>query len=127
MASSVWVQLYNNGGNKIGEQPFEICDLLQNIYGLKVAVKDQFGDHLAAAAPQLILYPVPQNPAVPVPKDTKPLNPWETVPANSSGPNPLIVVAPLMDGSQPKAGELHFCYRDLAFLECLCNMLLFAV
>lgn len=89
--TSVWIQLYL-GQEKSGDV-FGISVPVNNIDSLRKAVKEECKPKLDyCAASDLVVYAAGTD--VPIPEGTESLDPWDTVPTNSTGPMPLIVVAP---------------------------------
>ena len=90
--SSCWVQLYIEG------QPshlgiFEIVPTPRNVSAFRDDVKEQNKaelEHCSAA----LLKVYPPGTAFPIPAGTAHLIPWGGVPTESTGPSPIIVVAP---------------------------------
>jgi hypothetical protein len=86
IANSVWVQLYI-GGKESGEVfPVDLnVDASKCVHALKEAVYQANNNVLGHCnAPQLVVY---NNEKVK-------LNPWDGVPKDTNGPNPLVVEAP---------------------------------
>lgn len=95
------MQLYI-GDEKAGGA-FKIQGTLADLSELKEGVKEKRKNALAHVdASELTVYP--SGTVVPLPEDAVPLNAWDVVPGGSSGPSPLIVVAPQQQ--QPN-GKLH--------------------
>jgi hypothetical protein len=114
--SSVWVQIYYKGEAKpVGEaDPIEIDPMPKNVNALKMKVKASFAARLAHCDfAELQVYE--PGTAVPVPTETVALTSWKDVPAGSTGPSPLIVVAPK---PQQQNGKLRCCFRIHVF-KCL--------
>jgi hypothetical protein len=86
----VWVQLYI-GEAKCGEV-FDIDHVPKNISALKKAVYDAMDKDLGHCnAARLVVYSTGTD----FPKEEEvPLNAWDGVPKDTTGPNPIRVVAP---------------------------------
>ncbi|CAB9517973.1 expressed unknown protein [Seminavis robusta] len=100
MSSSVWIRLYYryNGKDEPEAQPVEIDPIPKNIAALAEAVKAKMAEELThCSAAKLVVYKSGTTPS----QDSA-LNVWDPVPSNSSGPQPLIVVAP-----GPKQADDH--------------------
>ena len=96
--TSVWIRLYI-GQEKSGD-PFGIYDFCgKNVDQLKKAVKKECQPKLDyCAANNLAVYP--PSTAVPVEEGTESLESWAAVPKDTTGENPLIVVAPQQQQQQ---------------------------
>jgi hypothetical protein len=114
--SSVWVQLYYKGETTpVGEvDPIEIEPMPKNVNALKVEVKAAKLTKLNHVdAGDLSVYA--SGTAVPIPKDAISLHSWENVPHESTGPLPLIVVAPK---PEQQNGKLRCCFCIVVFKCC---------
>jgi hypothetical protein len=93
----VWVQLYI-GENKCGDV-FDIDHVPKNISALKKAVYDAMDKDLGHCdAARLYVY----EPGAEFPQDEALLSPWDDVPKDTTGPNPLRVVAPAIENRTGK-------------------------
>jgi len=105
--SIVWVKLYDEGKDDAVGQPIfiKIESLDPPIIGaLAKAAKAELKKELDhAGLTEIFVYPPGTEP--PFSQD-KALKAWDPIPSNSSGPQPLIVVAP----QQQEDGEKHFSF-----------------
>jgi hypothetical protein len=113
--SSVWVQLYYKGEAKpVGEaDPIEIEPMPKNVSLLKDEIhKKKPRKLMHVDADDLSVYA--SGTAVPIPKDAISLNSWDNVPHESTGPLPLIVIAPKPEQQNGKlrcCSRVHFCIQ----------------
>ena len=92
-SSSVWVQLYIKGENEPKGQPVEIEPIPKNIGALIKATKTTLQPCIDyAPVNQILIYAAGTDVADLT--NTTALKAWAEIPSNSSGPEPLIVVAP---------------------------------
>ena len=99
--ASVWIQLYV-GATKSGGV-FCIRPIPENVYALTEAIKVENAVALSQCdADELNVFAV--GTSVPTTAGTEPLDPWDPVPTGTTGPAPLIVVAPV---PQPQDGDLR--------------------
>ncbi|KAG7342462.1 hypothetical protein IV203_007555 [Nitzschia inconspicua] len=108
-SSSVWVQIYYQLRKKGSPEQIYKSDLREgrdwNVFSLRVLVKDKLKEELEhTGLTEIFVYPPDTEP--PFSQD-KALNSWDPIPPNSSGPQPLIVVAPDPPQQQP-ANEIAF-------------------
>ncbi|KAG7340296.1 hypothetical protein IV203_023839 [Nitzschia inconspicua] len=108
-SSSVWVQLFYEDKRKGNPAQIYKSDLREgrdwNVASLSELVKDKLKEELDHAGfTEIFVYP--PDTEQPFSQD-KALNSWDPIPSNSSGPQPLIVVAPDPPQQQP-ANEIAF-------------------
>ena len=91
---------------KLNDEEADIVTLKDNavVAHLRDAIKEKWGDHLACAAPQLKVFAAGADPT-----EVDPREPYDPIPTDTTGRNPLIVVSPQQDG------ELRRCSRILVF------------
>ena len=120
-SSSVWVQLYYKGKDEPEGQRVEIEPIPKSVSALVKVTKSELSpdiDHIPPS--RIFVYPPGTKP--PFSQD-KALRSWDQVPSTSSGPsgpNPLIVVAPL-----PKQANGKKCldvFRVSCFVRFLLNL-----
>jgi hypothetical protein len=105
----VWVQLYYKGEAKpVGEAgPIKIQPIPADVNDVQMGVKASYPARLAHCdVAELQVYE--PGTAVPVPTEKVAASSWKVVPAGSTGPSPLIVVAPK---PQQQNGKLRCCFR----------------
>jgi hypothetical protein len=116
--ASVWVQLYYEGENEPRhrqptsvKKPKDVEEREWTIDALKAVVLPEFGPALLGAVK--VYAPGTERPF----SEDKALNSWDKIPSESSGPQPLIVVAP---ASPPESrnGKLRCCFCILVFKCC---------
>jgi hypothetical protein len=95
-------------------QSFRIKPIPEDVDALKKAVKEEWGDRLAVAAPELDVFAPGADP-----KTEDHLDPGDPVPGDTSSKNPLIVVAPKHQQPPQQDGELRCCSRILVFKVCV--------
>jgi hypothetical protein len=115
--SSVWVQVYYKGETNPAEdgEPFKIETNLRNVNDLKKKVKEDNSSKLKHVdAGDLKVY----APGTDVTNldATEALNSWGNVPAGSTGPCPLIVIAPKPEQQNGKLRCLLFSYSCIQIL-----------
>jgi hypothetical protein len=92
------------GGEKNGSV-IGIYDFAGNVDQLRKAVKEECKPKLEyCASNNLTVFPA--GTSVPVSEGTEPIDPFENVPDNSTGRNPLIVIAPPRELDERKPGKL---------------------
>ena len=99
-SSFVWVQLYYKGKDKPEGQPIKIKPIPEDVADLAEAAIAKLPNSLSHCdAADLFVYPPDTKP--PFSQD-KALKSWDPIPSNSSGPQPLIVVAPAQKQQQER-------------------------
>jgi hypothetical protein len=112
--SSVWVQLCYEGENEPATQSFMIKSNADNVSLLKDEIhKKKPRKLMHVDADDLRVYA--SGTAVPIPKDAISLNSWDNVPHESTGPLPLIVIAPK---PEQQNGKLRCCFCIFVFKCC---------
>ncbi|KAG7354569.1 HNH endonuclease [Nitzschia inconspicua] len=108
-SSSVWVQLFYEDERKGSPEQIYKSDLREgrdwNVSSLRILVKDKLKKELDHAGLTEIFVFSP-NIAPPFSQD-KALNSWDQIPSNSSGPQPLILVAPAPPQPPPQPADLN--------------------
>ena len=110
-SSSVWVQLYYKGDSQPNGQPVNIKPLPEHVSGLKAAALPKLDPSELA---EVFVYPPGTTPPF---SQVDALNAWDTVPLNSSGPQPLIVVAPAPKQKDDRQEEDPRLQKVVAFVE----------
>ena len=109
-SSSVWVQLYYKGEETNDRDPVEIIPIPRNIGALKAAVLPELGPALLGEVK--VHAPNTERPF----SQDKALKAWDPIPSNSSGPQPLIVVAPAPPQEQAD-GKKSFGFGSFFLVE----------
>ena len=113
-ALASWLQLYV-GATKSGGS-LKISPIPDDVYDLKKAVKVEVEPKLNhCAASDLEVFAV--GTSVPIPDGTEPLDPWDPVPTSTTGPEPLIVVAPLPPQQKQYKPEKEFDLKHLKSIK----------
>ena len=113
-ALASWLQLYV-GATKSGGVLF-IHPIPENVYALTEAVKVKRAVDLSHCnAAGLNVYAA--GTSVPIPDGTEALDPWDPVPTSTTGPEPLIVVAPLLPQQQQYKPEKEFDLKHLKSIK----------
>ena len=96
----------------VGEPRKFPTSALEDVADLKTAVKTKMAEELTHCSDaMLVVYPAGTKP--PPSSEDKPLKAWDQVPPNSSGPQPLVVVAPALKQADGKRS-----FRFGSFLCC---------
>ncbi|CAB9509254.1 hypothetical protein SEMRO_382_G130940.1 [Seminavis robusta] len=114
--SSVWVQLYYEGKKEPEGGPSRVyqSDLAAgrewDIDGLRKLVKDKLAEDLTHCSPAMLFV---CSPGIPKPSSQdNALKAWDPIPPNSSGQQPLIVVAPAPP-QEPANEKIDYVYAYL--------------
>lgn len=101
---SVWVHLYYKGKDEPEGQPVKVWPRRGDVADLKAVVLPKLEPTELA---EIFVYPPGTTP--PFSQD-KALNSWDQIPSNSSGPQPLIVVAP--NPRKQPSGDPGYPFND---------------
>ena len=111
--SIVWVQLYYNGKDEPEgrptsvKKPKDVEESEWNVDALAEAAKAKLSPDIDHAPPsRIFVYPPGTKPPF---SGDKALKAWDPIPSNSSGPQPLIVVAPQQSGKSLVCSLFFYC------------------
>ena len=100
-SSFVWVRLYYKGNDEPEGQPIKIKPIPEDVDALARRLKENDMKKELSHAGLTEIYIFPPGTKPPFSQD-KALKSWDPIPSNSSGPQPLIVVAPAQKQQQER-------------------------